>query len=250
MVKFNPTKLSLVLLATVANADLTYIQEMYKEISNLTGSEPANSGTNDLRPLRSFSPGGGMWGWAGQAVMQMIGEGYGCWCYFQENVGKGKSDPVDTLDSICKVLHQGYECAMIDEPTCVPYEVDYNRPNVFMISSKDQILPACESLNSDQCQINACASETNFVFQIFGTQFHNAPDHQHKTDGTGFDAEANCPITHGESGEKSCCGSYPDRFPYKSFSGIRACCGMGTYDTGIQECCDEGGEEVVRLVCN
>jgi len=181
----------------------------------------------------------------------MIGEGYGCWCYFQDDVGKGKSDPVDVLDSICKVLHQGYECAMIDDPTCVPYDVEYNRPNVFWLASKDQILPECESLNSgNQCHINACASETNFVFSVFNAANPNSVENQHKSDGTGFDIEANCPIMHGESGEKSCCGSYPDRFPYKSFSGIRACCGMGTYDTGIQECCEEDGEKVVRLVCS
>lgn len=249
MVKSYPTKLTIVLLATVANAALTDMHEMYKEISNSTGS--TGSATNDLGPLRSFSPGGGMWGWVGQAVMDMIGEGYGCWCYFQDDVGKGKSDPVDELDSICKALHQGYECAMIDDPTCVPYEVEYNRPNVFWMANKDQILPACENLNSgNECHINACASETNFVFQIFNAANPNSDDNQHKSDGTGFDVEANCPITHGETGEKSCCGVYPDRFPYKSFDGIRACCGKGTYDTGIQECCEEGGEQVVRLVCN
>ena len=55
---------------------------------------------------------------------------YGCWCYFQDKVGLGKGKPVDDLDKICRVLHEGYECIIldqdeIDEP-CVPWEVTYN----------------------------------------------------------------------------------------------------------------------------
>lgn len=244
--KFNIKLIVLLVTAErTSYAALTDIHKMYKEISNSSDSN------NNQAPLRSFAPNGGMWGWVGQAVMQMIGEGYGCWCYFQEDVGKGKSDPIDELDSICKVLHQGYECSMLDDPTCVPYDVQYNRPNVFFIGSRDQIRSTCEALNTgDQCNIDACTVETNFVFMIFNAQSPSDDENQHKSDGTGFDIEANCPISRGNNGEKSCCGDYPDRFPYKSFGGTRACCGMGTYDTGIQECCEEGGEQVVRLVCS
>lgn len=243
MVKLNQTRL-ITLLATVSNAAITDIQEMYKELSNST--QP----TNDRNPLRAFSPVGGTWGFVGQLVMQTIGEGYGCWCYFQEDVGKGKSDPVDEVDSLCKVLHQGYECSMLDDPTCLPYDVQYNRPNVFFIGNQDQIRPICETMNSgNQCHIDACTVETNFVFSIFNAQDPGQDSFQHRSDGSGFDIEANCPINRGANGEKSCCGEYPNRFPYKSFGGTRACCGMGTYDTGIQECCEEGGEKVVRLVC-
>jgi len=39
---------------------------------------------------------------------------YGCWCYFYDNVGRGKGNPVDEIDAMCKVLGEGYECAMRD----------------------------------------------------------------------------------------------------------------------------------------
>ena len=33
---------------------------------------------------------------------------YGCWCYFDEMHGMGRSKPVDELDQACKTLHNGY----------------------------------------------------------------------------------------------------------------------------------------------
>ena len=54
---------------------------------------------------------------------------YGCWCYFEEDHGKGKSQPVNEVDAFCKTLHQGYDCAMIDADeagkSCTPWEVSY-----------------------------------------------------------------------------------------------------------------------------
>ena len=60
---------------------------------------------------------------------------YGCWCYFDDLHGKGKSHPVNQVDSACKTLADGYECAMIDgddegEP-CVPWEIGYNSSTAF-----------------------------------------------------------------------------------------------------------------------
>merc|ERR1712178_117332 len=156
----------ILLLSSTTTASLSDIQTMYKEMSNQTEQSLDDNSFNI--PLRSFAPNGGTWSWIGQALLQMIGEGYGCWCYFQEDVGKGKSDPIDRLDSICKILHQGYECSMLDDSSCVPYNAQYNRPNVFFIGNKEQIRPACEAINAgNQCNINACTVETSFVFSVF-----------------------------------------------------------------------------------
>merc|ERR1712118_627542 len=51
---------------------------------------------------------------------------YGCWCYFYDNVGRGKGTPVDELDGLCKTLHDGYTCAIIDGEAegadeCIPW---------------------------------------------------------------------------------------------------------------------------------
>merc|ERR1712080_327238 len=53
----------------------------------------------------------------------------GCWCYFDEDIGRGRGAPFNSLDALCKTLANGYECAMRDAEnngeTCTPWEVDY-----------------------------------------------------------------------------------------------------------------------------
>merc|ERR1712131_420942 len=46
-------------------------------------------------------------------------DGYGCWCYFYNRHGKGKSQPVDDVDAFCKILHQGYavQLSRVKKPT-------------------------------------------------------------------------------------------------------------------------------------
>lgn len=57
--------------------------------------------------------------------------GYGCWCYFLENHGRGHGKPANFIDNFCKVLHQGYDCAIMDtieqtgNDSCVPWEIFY-----------------------------------------------------------------------------------------------------------------------------
>ena len=54
----------------------------------------------------------------------------GCWCYFDENHGKGKGQPVNAIDEKCRQLAHAYDCAIMDaedagEPPCVPWDVQY-----------------------------------------------------------------------------------------------------------------------------
>ena len=68
--------------------------------------------------LRAFS------GNIANAVAQL--DEFGCWCYFYDNVGRGKGTPVDEVDGFCKTLADGYQCAIIDAEaegeSCVPWE--------------------------------------------------------------------------------------------------------------------------------
>ena len=67
-----------------------------------------------------------------EAIQQF--DNYGCWCYFYDNVGRGKGTPVDELDGLCKTLHDGYTCAIIDSEEegqeCTPWEVPYRRSKI------------------------------------------------------------------------------------------------------------------------
>jgi len=195
--------------------------------------------------LRSFAPNGGTWGFMGAAIVASI-KNYGCWCYF-DSIGNGKSDPVDTIDGYCKTLQQGYECAALDNAACVPYEHAYTKPGLFGMN-EFTVKTACETLNAgDQCAIDSCTVETWFVMQMMNGGEIAADEYKHDNNGGTFDVSASCPITTGVTGDKTCCGDQPARFAYKSFSGARKCCGTATFDATIAECCDEGGEAVVRL---
>merc|ERR1712048_1227088 len=83
--------------------------------------------------------------------------GYGCWCYFYEDVGRGKGQPVDEMDGICKTLHEGYECAIRDSEDqgiqCTPWE----QPYVGGTNQPDGVASACQRLNSgDPCATYSC----------------------------------------------------------------------------------------------
>ena len=139
---------------------------------------------------------------------------YGCWCYFNDNVGRGKGTPVDEIDGFCKTLADGYQCAIIDGESegnsCVPWEVSYS-PGA---GQGPELFQSCQTQNpSDNCAARACSVEGIFVdnlftFLISGTTIaydtygHNDSDFDPATD-------AGCPVKTGikvVSEEKSCCG--------------------------------------------
>merc|ERR1711920_482581 len=89
----------------------------------------------------------------------------GCWCYFDEDVGRGKGQPFDDLDGMCKTLANGYECAMRDAEdegnTCTPWEVAYSPGTA---SGTTTLWASCQALNGgDNCASRACAVEGVFV---------------------------------------------------------------------------------------
>jgi hypothetical protein len=169
---------------------------------------------------------------------------YGCWCYFEEDHGKGKSQPLNEIDSYCKILHEGYDCAMMDaeeagEPECEPWEVTYVTQTT---SDIDTLIQVCTNLNADKCARNACIVEGMFVVNIVQSFFAGISlDPIYKHTDPDFDLGVMCPTKPGpQSVGKSCCGFYPFRRPYKTYEGNRSCCGVKTYDTNILTCCADG----------
>jgi len=175
---------------------------------------------------------------------------YGCWCYFEDDHGKGKSQPVNEVDAFCKTLHQGYDCAMIDADeageSCTPWEVSYLAANQGEV---DVLVSLCNSQNAgDSCAINACIVEGKFVADIFQAFFGGLQlDMSVKHSNGNFDVDTQCPTKSGTGpSEKSCCGFYPYRRPFKTYDGNRACCQTKTYDVNVLTCCPDGK---ARLSC-
>jgi len=190
-----------------------------------------------------------------RAILDMMGDSgdnineYGCWCYFGGDHGRGKSHPVDEMDAFCKVLAESYDCVMLDqeeendEEECIPWEVFYMPAS---ISDADKIVQQCTDRNPSNCARRACIVETQFVTSVFrfilgGGKLNE--EHQHRN---GFDVNESCPTKPGIKSEKSCCGDYPYRHPFKTYGGQRSCCGSKTYDNRALKCCSDGK---IRATC-
>jgi hypothetical protein len=185
---------------------------------------------------------------------------YGCWCYFEENpngavertgIGYGKSEPVNEYDAACKILHGGYECVVADQAalgqSCEPWTVNYNVPDSAALDAQGSIT-ACNAINTpNSCAAQACYVERQFVMDYLDLVSQSVPMQKNiYLHSNGFDqAGAGCPITKGtRNPTTACCGDYPQRYPYKTLSGARACCnknGVGiTFMIAAWQCCNDG----------
>ena len=174
---------------------------------------------------------------------------FGCWCYFYDIKFQGRGEPVDEVDGFCKTLQQGYECAMRDGEdegeTCIPWEVSYTPGS----GGGDTLVSSCIDMNpNSNCAARACAVESTFVNSLFALLISGqAIDYQSFSHAQGFDPEAGCATGNARNDQEffgpdvtqdyACCGYYPERFPYNTKFGEKACCGTRTYSTSFQNCC-------------
>jgi len=181
---------------------------------------------------------------------------YACWCYFEDDHGRGKGKPVNGIDHFCKKLHDGYDCCMLDfedatgNDTCVPWAVQYlpgtGTGESNLVFNCDGFNPVNQATQAGFCQNCACKVEGMFVLKTFNLFIAGGViDPQYSQ--PEFDEKAGCPLKDGiQDTERACCGEAPHRFPYKPLSGERDCCGGITYDTTLQECCPDN---VARITC-
>lgn len=186
------------------------------------------------------------------AIAQEI-DGYGCWCYFDESYRNGKGIVMNEIDEICKILHDGYKCAIVDcnaegKGDCEPWNVDYVSS---AMSSFNGLISGCTNANAgNMCAIRACIVEgwfANAVLDIFTSQHYvHEPGLLHAN---GFDKELNCVGSHPPPDPNSkvqCCGEFPHRYPYQDLGGERACCGQVVYSTMLYDCCPN---DMVSVSC-
>lgn len=180
-------------------------------------------------------------------------QGYGCWCYFEEERGRGK--PVDIFDESCKTLQDGYECIRRDAEEqnieCNVWDTEYNSAVGFgglKDMTMGQLRDECDNSNGiDTCESWICRVEGWFTQNIIRHYFKNfqAPQDQYSHSRGGFNPDTMCIITPGPASEKSCCGEYPVRFPYKTQGGSRGCCINKTYNADVNNCCSDGSTKPV-----
>ena len=62
-----------------------------------------------------------------------------------------------------------------------------------------------------------------------------------------FDVATQCVSKAGVQSEKDCCGDFPNRFPFRTMSGSRECCGSTTFNNAILQCC--ASDNTVGIAC-
>ena len=230
--------LALSTLALTATAKtLSELQEMAYQQLELSGAL-----TPELRGLT-------------QSQMGLLND-YGCWCYFEGNHGKGKGRPADALDALCKSLHDGYECIVSDMDDagtpCVPWTIPYTEAFGGGLPgglTEADIISVCETNNggAGTCEAMACKVEGMFVQDYFLYSLNGGVIDAAKRHANGqFDVNTECPTTAGVASEKDCCGSYPNRHPFKTYGGQRGCCVSSTYNANMFSCCNDG---TIRVTC-
>lgn len=157
----SPKTLSLLLFSTPTKAGTTSMQNSINSLSALfdfSANPNPSTLTSSSRPSnRTLVQ--VLTGPEYASVFQNI-DHYGCWCYFEENFTKGKGQPQDPIDELCKVLHDGYECAIMDGEAdgyaCAePWLSDYSTSTV----PASELQSDCRTRNQDPCAAHTCIVE-------------------------------------------------------------------------------------------
>lgn len=192
--------------------------------------------------------------WADSMVRSI--DGYACWCYFENDHGKGKGPAQNAVDHQCKILHDGYTCMLMDaddeNEECVPWLEPYNTPwglgwwanTGDDAGTKEALQKRCAKKNKTNCAIRACIVEGYFSINLFklltsGVKYDTNLLHSKGK----FDPKDQCAVVRKpDDVEKRCCGVYPIRAPYKHVDDRRECCGERTYNAEFLQCC--AGDEI------
>lgn len=178
---------------------------------------------------------------------------YGCWCYFEGNHGKGKGVPIDDIDAICRVLHDGYSCILLDSEaagqSCIPWEIPYNSavgsgiPALGM--TEENLIQECDNQNAvGTCENWTCKVEGFFIRSLLlhFTQGGHGVNQSHRHS-QGFSVSDSCPTAgNNPQTERECCGDYPRRRTFKpqGLNGTKGCCNGNTFNASLLQCCDDG----------
>lgn len=177
--------------------------------------------------------------------------GYGCWCYFGDDLMQGQGTPVNALDGFCKNMQLCLRCAVLDgencpidddldaeDKTCDPKTQKYNS-EFSKLPAEQAILADCTKKNDNMCAKNTCCCEMKFIADLLSMITSMTPFDVSYQHARGWDPTENCPTNPGHPGpnpgnpgngdgngndSKACCGQYPSR---------------QIYNKKYLECCEE-----------
>lgn len=193
---------------------------------------------------------------------------YGCYCLAALHDSEGdlkpkqKGAPIDGVDAACKVQQDCYQCMQMDEDvkhSCTPnarYRLqmlkDEDDPDNI---SKRQLICTDKWVSEDggnkksHCKRAVCECDRGLAMRLSAAE-SQWDESNHKIWGNWDDSVC---LSEGMGGgdlvqRDTCCGRYEDdgyRFPYSSTRS--GCCGSRTYNSDLQECCDENTSSVATV---
>lgn len=169
---------------------------------------------------------------------------YGCWCLPRGgalfNIGRG--DPVDEIDHQCYQMGRCEACLQMDFGlACDPITKGYTFEAIggpgnglnTEINCLDAIGTCSRSIC--ECDKNLARNVHAHLEDTYSRKYSN------KEDPVRHAFEENC-VALDRSMEKltpdACCGEYPNRFPFDSLKGNKACCGGKTFLLDYFTCCN------------
>lgn len=167
---------------------------------------------------------------------------YGCWCQLFSSLwthhSAKKGTPVDHLDAACRSWSKCHECIRMDYSECDPLTDDYGK--LAYNTHLDYI--SCQfAANEGTCGRSACECDVRLANSLYEFSYDFQ---QENTEMNYFDPAQQCKSSGLADGQAmmvdQCCGTSPNRFPYFSDNGKRACCNGKTYDAENLVCCSHG----------
>ena len=172
----------------------------------------------------------------------------GCWLQLLNPPGweaTNRAEPVNEMDYLGRSWYKCHQCTTIDDSICLGMSQNYGSP-LYDRSSKSYTCPGVPGT----CEHNACSCDVKLAEGILAIMTRDGYHSEADTVAGGFDPIARCVKSstgNGSGSTDSCCGTYPNRFPFHSENGARACCYGKTYDANALSCCADGS---IDMVCD
>jgi hypothetical protein len=167
---------------------------------------------------------------------------YGCWCFpdGEKSVLGGYGEAKDGADQVCKKYHNCQRCVDHDYVDC-PEWAPYRYSGKIDKATGKKVLK-CNN-KPGTCRRNHCECDKKLAEDL--AEFEMVWNPTLSLQMGGFDRTAECPSgekrsNSGNDNEHSCCGVYPERYPYVSQNqkgDTRKCCLTKTYDPRVLACC-------------
>lgn len=177
-----------------------------------------------------------------KTISKMI-QNYGCHCFpGMSKIAGGTGPAQDGIDDLCRILSRCHKCVEMDHGVSVTdqeWDADIGKYR-WQLAADNSL--TC-NLNTDQFKADLCACDAEYAMALASvwddSTYNYAIWDNKKNNQFNFD-NVNVCIRSGTLASDSCCGAYPQRFPYDSTA--RSCCASSgkTFNSLSEDCCGDG----------